>query len=210
MQVSVNKKSKNVECSCKLYTRVGYLCKHCFFCLTLCGIHEIPINLVKERWLKNAEERFSKIRIGELIDPCVDKDIRCVQTKDCWFEFQSCMADASCDKDLTKFVYDAIKELKTKVEAAKQNTHAILDNDIIENLIGSRIVEEINVLPPHQSNNKGSRKRIIGSAEKSASSKTRHKRECKTCGEMAFHDSRNCPTKTGLDPKKHYMSNTQL
>lgn len=48
--------------------------------MILCGVHEIPVHLVKDRWLKNVEERFSKIQIGESIDPPrVKQDTRYVQ-----------------------------------------------------------------------------------------------------------------------------------
>lgn len=164
------------------------------------------MHLLNDRWLKNAEERFSKVHIGELIDTFSEQDMRCVQTNDCWFEFQACIANASGEKELIKLVYDGIKVLKNKVGEAKHKTRAKLDNCIIEKLLGSKVVEEVSVLPPLQSNNKGCRKRIVGSAEKLLNGKKRQTRECKTCGELAYHDSRNCPTKTGQDPRKHHLS----
>ncbi|KAK1356687.1 hypothetical protein POM88_049943 [Heracleum sosnowskyi] len=144
-QVIVKLNTKKVECSYKLYTRVGYLCKHSFFCFTLCDIHEIPDHLLNKRWLKNAKERFSKIQIGEFNDSCAEHDIRCVQPKDCWFEFQSCIANAFGDKELIKFVYDAIKALKKKVsKLAKQKGLSKLDDGFIEITFGSN-VEEITI-----------------------------------------------------------------
>lgn len=73
------------------------------------------------------------------------------------------------------------------------NTSSAVRN--IEDFIGSKVVEEITILPPNQSNNKGSRKRILGAAEKSVVVNKRVKRKCKAFHEMAFHDSRNSPSK---------------
>lgn len=64
-----------------------------------------------------------------------------------------------------------------------------------EEYIGSKVVEDITILPLNQSNNKGSRKRIVGAAEKIIGGNKRVKRKCKACHEMTFHDSRNCPSK---------------
>lgn len=53
------------------------------------------------------------------------------------FEFQTSITDASCDEELTQFVYDGIKALKNKVcELAAQNGHFKLDDGFIENVFG--------------------------------------------------------------------------
>ncbi|KAK1402330.1 hypothetical protein POM88_001935 [Heracleum sosnowskyi] len=56
----------------------------------------------------------------------------------------------------------------------------------------------ITIHPPLQSNNKGSRKRIVGPAEKSADGRDRVRRMCKSCKKKSYHDSHNCPQK-GLE-----------
>ena len=37
--------TNNVECSCKIFTRVRYLCRHCFYCLGLLGLNEFHISI---------------------------------------------------------------------------------------------------------------------------------------------------------------------
>lgn len=195
-------KTTEVNCSCKLYIRVGYLCKHSFFCLSICGIQKIPRNQLQNRWLKNAEERFSSLQLGELTDACEKEQRLQSKTKDCWFGFQSCLSDVSCDESLIDIVLEGITELRKKVQDLKKGGSKRLKDDFIEQLLGSKAVDNVTVFPPNQGNNKGCRKRLISSAEKTSGSNKRQKRACKFCGQQAFHDSRNCPVKTG--------QNTQL
>jgi len=55
--------------------------------------------------------------------------------------------------------------------------------------------DQIDILPPKQCNTKGSGKRIKGGKEKVMEQQGKRLRLCKACGEQAYHDSRNCPTK---------------
>ncbi|KAK1395116.1 hypothetical protein POM88_014172 [Heracleum sosnowskyi] len=81
------------------------------------------------------------------------------------------------------------------VSSALDKAKNRLDDEVIEELIDSKGVANVSILPPHKSNNKGCPKRIIGGAEKSLGGKKRQMRECKTCKKHVFHDSRNCPEK---------------
>ena len=64
----------------------------------------------------------------------------------------------------------------------------------LESFIGSSAPEHVEILPPKQSNTKGSGKRIKGGKE-NAMEQQKRKRLCKACGEQVYHDSRNCPSK---------------
>ena len=85
----------DVECSCKLFTRVGYLCSHAFFLLCISVISVIPRQHVTNRWVKKAVERFSTLQLGEISGLGSEEETRRAGTRDCWFEFQGCMSDAS-------------------------------------------------------------------------------------------------------------------
>ncbi|KAK1383070.1 hypothetical protein POM88_020805 [Heracleum sosnowskyi] len=70
--------------------------------------------------------------------------------------------------------------------------------DVIANMFGVKLSAVITTHPPLQSNNKGSRKRIVGPAEKSVDGRDRVRIMCKICKKKSYHDSRNCPQK-GLE-----------
>jgi len=64
-----------------------------------------------------------------------------------------------------------------------------------KSFIGSSVPEQIDILPPKQCNTKGSGKRIKGEKEKAMEHQSKRLRFCKACGQQAYHDSRNYPTK---------------
>ena len=67
--MSLDLETHDISCSCKLFIRVGYLCRHAFFCLGINGINIIPRQYVINRWLKKAVDRFSTLELGEIPDP---------------------------------------------------------------------------------------------------------------------------------------------
>ncbi|KAK1360235.1 hypothetical protein POM88_044709 [Heracleum sosnowskyi] len=191
-EVKLNLTTHDIDCSCNLYTRVGYLCSHSFLCLSLSGIPFIPRQYVKNRWLKRAEERFSTLVLSELSNLNPEEDAKRTKTRDCWFEFQGCISDASGDIEQIDFIHKSLTVMRNHIKDHSKLGDTAPKDTSISDFIGLKVVEEVTILPPNQSNNKGCRKRIIGAAEKSLGGKKRQKRKCRKCKEFAFHDSRNC------------------
>ncbi|KAK1368998.1 hypothetical protein POM88_035090 [Heracleum sosnowskyi] len=185
--------TNDVSCSCHLFTRVGYLCRHCFFCLGLWGIEEIPRQFLSNRWMKNAVARFCTLKLGSTIQDSEGYKTRDTSKK-VWNEFQGCLGDVCYNKDGLEFLLEELKFLRIRVKQKVNNPCATKD-DILQEIYGVRPSTSIIVHPPLQSNNKGCCKRIIGPAERSCDGKDRPKRVCKHCNVKAFHDSRNCPMK---------------
>ena len=183
----------NIDCSCKLFTRVGYLCSHAFFCLGICGIRIIPRQYVSNIWLKNAVVRFSTLELGEISDRSTTNVSNHVQTQECWFEFQGCLSDASGNADILEYIKNGLSSMRKHITTTMKKPWTRLNSEQIEELIDSRVVDEITIQNPNKSNNKGSGKRIISGAEKSIGCNKRKKRKCATFQEYAFHDSRTCP-----------------
>ncbi|KAK1359958.1 hypothetical protein POM88_044432 [Heracleum sosnowskyi] len=191
-EVKLNLTTYDIDCSCNLYTRVGYLCSHSFLCLSLSGIPFIPRQYVNNRWLKRAEERFSTLVLSELSNLNPEEDAKRTKTRDCWFEFQGCISDASGDIEQIDFIHKSLTVMRNHIKDHSKLGDTAPKDTSISDFIGLKVVEEVTILPPNQSNNKGCRKRIIGAAEKSLGGKKRQKRKCRKCKKFAFHDSRNC------------------
>ncbi|KAK9723728.1 hypothetical protein RND81_05G021100 [Saponaria officinalis] len=62
----------------------------------------------------------------------------------------------------------------------------------MEMLMGCSAPDEVRILPPRHSKNKGSGKRIVTSKHKAIEKAKKAKRRCGNCKQMAYHDSRNC------------------
>ncbi|KAK1377830.1 hypothetical protein POM88_024574 [Heracleum sosnowskyi] len=194
-EVDVILDTHNVTCSCKMFTRIGYPCRHAFYCLSACGIHKIPRDLLSKRWMKNAEKMHSTLDLGENSKSGSKEGKVKAKSQDVWFEFQGCLTDVSGDEDLLEYVLLELKFLRGKIQEKSKKKPTNSKSDVAERLIGVKPADVITVHPPHQSNNKGSRKRMLSSLEKSLDRRKIPTRICKICGVPALHDSRNCPLK---------------
>lgn len=143
--------------------------------------------------MKNSVEKYSTIH-GQASDLCSNEEKHRATTKEVWVEFQGCVNEVSYDVEALKFVLTGLKSLRSSAREIVQNPNPT-KSQVIANLFGVKPAPVITVQPLLQSNNKGSRKRILSSAEKSVDDRKRVLRMCKSCGVMSFHDSRNCPKK---------------
>ncbi|KAK1383794.1 hypothetical protein POM88_021529 [Heracleum sosnowskyi] len=162
-QVDLVLSSNDVTCSCNLFTRVGYPCRHSFYCLGLSAIEKIPPQLLTKRWMKNSVEKYSTIH-GQASGLCSNEEMRRATTKEVWVEFQGCVNEVAYDVDALKFLLAGLKSLRSSGREMVQNPNPT-KNEVIANLLGVKPFDVITVHPPLQSNNKGSRKRILSSSE---------------------------------------------
>ncbi|KAK1387075.1 hypothetical protein POM88_015253 [Heracleum sosnowskyi] len=167
-QVDLSLSSNDISCSCHLFTRVGY-----------------PL------------ETYSTIDLVVASNASSDEDKRKSTSKEAWFEFQGCVDEVFSDVNALGFVLAGLKCLRAKAREMVKNPQ-MTKKDVIANMFGVKPSAVITIKPPLQSNNKGSRKRIVGPAEKSADGRDRVRRMCKICKKKSYHDSRNCPQK-GLE-----------
>ena len=91
---------------------------------------------------------------------------------------------------VSKAIHRVLKEMKELNGGTSESKMSEL-----ESFIGSSAPDQIDILPPKQCNTKGSGKRIKGGKEKALEQQGKRLRSCKACGQQAYHDSRNCPTK---------------
>lgn len=111
-----------------------------------------------------------------------------------WLEFLNCMQAAGRDVEKLTLISTWIRNVLNEVKELDGSTSASKVNEL-ESFIGSSAPDQIEILPPKQSHTKGSDKRIKGEKEKAMEQQGKRLRLCKGCGEQAYHDSRNCPTK---------------
>nr|XP_017239718.1 PREDICTED: protein FAR1-RELATED SEQUENCE 5-like [Daucus carota subsp. sativus] len=198
----------DISCSCKLFTRVGYLCRHCFYCLSLWGVDKIPHQFICKRWMRNAE-RFCKLKFTDESECATDGYISREIAMRIWTEYQACVDNVCNNLKGLEYLLDEMKCLRIRVEEKFDKRPATKD-DMLEEIFGVRPSGSSNVLPPLPSNNKGCRKRIVGGAELSRDGKKRPTRTCKFCHTLGYHDSRNCPKKLLVNQQIPTIPNIQV
>ncbi|XP_074313887.1 protein FAR1-RELATED SEQUENCE 5-like [Silene latifolia] len=72
----------------------------------------------------------------------------------------------------------------------------------LEMLLGVKSSSEVRILPPVQSKNKGTGKRLMSKKDQSIAKAQKPKRFCNNCKQMAHHDKRNCPN-PAVDTSQH-------
>ncbi|KAL2894043.1 Vacuolar protein sorting-associated protein 45 [Bienertia sinuspersici] len=115
-----------------------------------------------------------------------------------WSEIRGCVSLVeSNDEDLLDLV-EKLKgfrlNLKAKHNASNNQSSKTQD---IKLLLGASIPSETLIKLPQISKNKGSgtttSKRLKGDKEKAMEKNEKKKRLCRGCGELSYHDIRNCP-----------------
>ncbi|XP_074293750.1 protein FAR-RED IMPAIRED RESPONSE 1-like [Silene latifolia] len=93
------------------------------------------------------------------------------------------------ESDVREFA-KLIKEFMTKLEG---NTQPLTKQQQIELLLGCKVPEETNILPPNVSKNKGCGKRLVSKKNKAIKKAEKAKRLCANRRRKGNHDKRNCP-----------------
>ncbi|XP_074305998.1 protein FAR-RED IMPAIRED RESPONSE 1-like [Silene latifolia] len=158
------------SCSCKMFERIGLLCKHVLWVLKDRGFDDIPTEYLLDRWGKYATCRpiFNVVGTTLLAD------------------YNEELGD-----ELLELLHAFNEKLMISVKRGKSKNKKAE----IEMLIGSKIPSEASVLPPEKCKNKGSGRRITSNKEKAVQENAKPLRKCRACGEMTHHDSRNCPSR---------------
>ncbi|XP_057248839.1 uncharacterized protein LOC130590788 [Beta vulgaris subsp. vulgaris] len=136
---------------------------------------------------------------GNILDQCTRLVDKKKTLNELWSEIYSCVSVAEQnEEDLTELVKN-LRDLRLEMEAKKSANNTRSKTQDIELLIGSVAPSEITIKPPKISSNKGSGtrsgKRIKGEREKAIEQHQKKKRLCSACGELGYHDLRNCPSK---------------
>ena len=131
---------------------------------------------------------------GTLLEGCsqIEQEDKLISRN--WLEFLDCMQMAGRDSEKLSLVSKAIHRVLKEMKELNGGTSESKMSEL-ESFIGSSAPDQIDILPPKQCNTKGSDKRIKGGKEKAMEQQGKRLRLCKACGQQAYYDSRNCPTK---------------
>ncbi|XP_076954108.1 protein FAR1-RELATED SEQUENCE 1-like [Bidens hawaiensis] len=185
---------KSFTCSCRLFTRIGYLCRHVFCVFKTELIDAIPATYIPTRW-RNDAFSSSMFNIEYRYDVPLNERSRLRH------EFitltNQCIDRARGDINILQAMVEQMKQLKDRIwQELPTEPECNNKSIIIEDFLEVKEPETIYVIAPKGIRNKGSgtRKRKIRPGEKAKTKmKKKHRRECKKCKKLVRdHDSRNC------------------
>ncbi|CAH9062579.1 unnamed protein product [Cuscuta europaea] len=189
----------NLTCSCKYFLRLGLVCRHMFVVLKDFKSECIPADLLNTRWFKKGCIK----PLFDIGDAVVQQSAALEEKKfvvnQLWCDIHSCVAMVENDPSLLRQFASLITQNKEIIASTMQDAQSLTNKtSVIQPFFGSSAPTSVNVLQPPQAHNKGSGKRIKGAKELVVAQSQRAKRLCRSCNEMSYHDSRNCPKNSAL------------
>ncbi|KAK9740600.1 hypothetical protein RND81_03G046900 [Saponaria officinalis] len=185
------------NCSCKRFERYALLCRHVLWVLNTKGYEEIPGDYLIDRWGKFARFRpIFNVSNTTLLADCASLDTRQHQISELWSEVFTSVSLVEDDEGNAADLLLLLRNFNEKLLVSSSSSKNRNKKSEIEILLGSKIPTQATVLPPKQSKNKGSRRRMISEKEKALEEHSKPLRKCRARGQMANHDSKNFKNKT--------------
>ncbi|KAL9666743.1 hypothetical protein QQ045_001081 [Rhodiola kirilowii] len=179
-QVTADSSTDSFLCTCKLFERVGYQCRHVFAALKYARIEKIPERYVLNRWTRDAIQTVS-----QSLDPILVEDCQVIQQagmvdQDLWMDFNTCLSIADNDNVKREYIRCKVKEMLLHLEQLSSGHRVASKTDIISDLIGSCKPIERTVNSPALVHTKGSGKRLASNFDVAIKKSQRAPRMCKS------------------------------
>ncbi|XP_074306063.1 protein FAR1-RELATED SEQUENCE 5-like [Silene latifolia] len=154
-------------------------------------VRKIPEQYLLSRWTKNTKKMPLYDVHEQLIGDDFDSsDVSKLQISNVWSEFYSTLSlIKSLPENHVTELTDLLKAFTRKFKPYQTMTK----QQELKMLLGVKCSDEIQILPPVKSKNKGSGKRLTSKKQMSIEKAQKPKRFCNNCKQMAHHDKRNCP-----------------
>ncbi|XP_074314209.1 uncharacterized protein LOC141649417 [Silene latifolia] len=178
-------------CSCRMLERKGILCRHVIWIYLSNGVKIIPEQCVVKRWCKDAMLSKMFDCNGEATDDVDIIDGKQIAMSVMWSEIHQTvgMLMGKLKNDVDNFS-SLIRQFKEKLSPLGSPLNK---QQQLEKILGCSPSQEITILPPKKSKNKGSEKRMLSMKAKAVALARKPKRVCKNFKRLANHDKRNCP-----------------
>ncbi|XP_074290894.1 uncharacterized protein LOC141617617 [Silene latifolia] len=141
-------------------------------------------------------KRFQRFGIlwTSLEADCASIDTRQNTISELWSGVFTAVSLVEDDEEKEKELLELLQSFNEKLLISSSGGKSKSKKTQIETLLGSKIPTKAHILPPNQAKNKGSGRRMTSEKEKAMEEHAKPLRKCRACGEMARHDSRNCPS----------------
>ncbi|XP_074282856.1 protein FAR1-RELATED SEQUENCE 5-like [Silene latifolia] len=172
--IAFNPSTFDATCSYKMFERKGYIFKHIIWILSGKGIKKIPDKYLLSRWTKNTKKMPLNDVHGQLLDDFNSSNVTKLQISTVWSEFYSTLTL------LKSLPENHINELTSLMKTFRQNfkpgAEKLTKQQELEMLLGVKSSSEVRILPPVQSKNKGSGKRLMSKKDQSIAKAQKPKR----------------------------------
>ncbi|KAK9667832.1 hypothetical protein RND81_13G013900 [Saponaria officinalis] len=190
--VHYNSGIEKAKCICRLFERKGILCRHIIWIFSGKGLNKIPQLYVARRLTKDAlgveliDLNEEPTEIGDGVDE------KYIEMSNLWSEFHRTVGflkgrEKGDVEKLSALIRDFREKLAPSTEVATSK------HQELELILGCTTSEDISILPPKHSKNKGSGKRMVSSKTKAIEINKKPKRMCNNCRKFSQHDKRNSP-----------------
>ncbi|KAK9750142.1 hypothetical protein RND81_02G176300 [Saponaria officinalis] len=181
--VQYNALTSDVLCTCKLFERRELICMHIFWVFSNKVLKTIPKKYILPQWSKNALRGPIYDLNGNIFENYDTADELQLEMSKVWSEFYNVIsAVAKKEAAVLRGLQRVLKEFKDTVE---QTTERMSKQQEMEMLIGCSALNEVRILPPRHSKNKGSGKRIVTSKNKAIEKAKKPKRSCGNSNRLA-------------------------
>ncbi|XP_019171210.1 PREDICTED: protein FAR1-RELATED SEQUENCE 5-like [Ipomoea nil] len=184
--------------SCKMFERMGLLCRHILFVFKDRGLESILSRYLVSRWTKGACLK----PIFHIDDTIVDQSSKVenvrIFTNLLWSDIYACvgLADGNIER-LAQLRRVICEQRQLFLQDGSENGSGVVaggSKQSVINLFCGAVSQgsTVEVRDPIQAKNKGSGKRLKSTREKATSKCVKQSRKCHTCDEYG-HNSRTCP-----------------
>ncbi|KAD3337052.1 hypothetical protein E3N88_32572 [Mikania micrantha] len=186
----------NYDCSCRNFTRIGYLCRHTFCVFRVNRVVRIPDEYISKRWMKDVlPKRIFEIQYRYVVDNSPESLLR----NEIFGLISNCVDSLRNDYDGLAVLANKVRELSSNKSSDPVDSISKISNvEDIQNLVGGSLDVDLQCSNPKGFRNKGCGKsrRLIGAGENAVEKSLRTPRLCRTCQKyVTGHDSRNCKKK---------------
>ncbi|KAK9666167.1 hypothetical protein RND81_14G165900 [Saponaria officinalis] len=164
----------DILCTCKLFERRGLICRHIFWVFSNKLLKTIPEKYILTLWSKNALRGPIYDLNENIIENYDAADESQLEMSKVWSGFYNVISVvAKKEADVLRDLQWVLREFKDTVEPAKEK---MSKRQEMEMLIGCSTPDEVRILPPRHSKNKGSGKRIVTSKNMAIEKENKQKR----------------------------------
>ncbi|XP_019157186.1 PREDICTED: protein FAR1-RELATED SEQUENCE 5-like [Ipomoea nil] len=180
---------QNTSCSCKLFQRIGLVCRHMFLVFRVAELETLPSKYIMKRWCKH-------LTCGECSAETSTSGRPASGAIQLWAEINACVGLVGNSTEREARMVEVLKGLIMEFANDGGTMDPITGNRAaIQALCGVQPPQIITIKAPAQAKNKGTGKRIKSSRELAIEKSVKIGRKCGICGKYAHHNARSCPLK---------------
>ncbi|XP_031106196.1 protein FAR1-RELATED SEQUENCE 1-like [Ipomoea triloba] len=191
--VVVENGSNNISCTCRMYRRIGLLCRHAFVVLKDERFDHIPPQHITPHWTRDVVPKTRRDPYAGTQAEDLRNAAKSMEETQVINTFYKCLGIANGRVEKLQQIAHTLEGVETSISGDKDSGEANLGKRAtMETYSGILAPETIVVHPPQVSKNKGSGKRIKSMKEIAIKGMRKKGRTCATCGLANGHNSRTC------------------